>query len=130
MTGALLRNEALIPARILGPHSGLHLGREITSFTIASLLDFLMTWILLDHQNSERDFKFVESNPVAGYFLGSWGFLGLLGFKFGMVALIAAVCLVIAGRRFDTARRVLQFAALVCSLVVMYGASLAISIGR
>jgi hypothetical protein len=105
---------------------GLRLERETVYFALASALDFLMTWSLLGFHGSAGDVWFVESNPVAGFFLSNWGVMGLIGFKLVMVGMIAGVCQVIASRRVGTARRVLQFAAITASLVVVYSAGLMI----
>lgn len=104
----------------------LHLERETCLFAVASALDFLMTWNLLGYQGVAGDVRFVESNPVACFFLTHWGVGGLVGFKFTMVGLVAAACQAIALTRMTAARRVLQFAALVASLVVVYSAGLMI----
>jgi hypothetical protein len=102
------------------------LERETCLFALASALDFLMTWSLLGFQGPSDEVEFVESNPVACFFLSNWGLIGLVGFKLAMVCVIAAVCQAIASRRIGAARRVLQFAALAASLVVVYSAGLMI----
>jgi hypothetical protein len=106
--------------------SWIRLERETCLFALASALDFLMTWSLLGFQGSTDEVQFVESNPVACFFLTNWGLIGLIGFKLAMVCAIAAVCQAIASRRIGTARRVLQFAAIAASLVVVYSAGLMI----
>ncbi len=104
----------------------IRLERETCLFALASALDFLMTWSLLGFQGPTDEVEFVESNPVACFFLTNWGLIGLVGFKLAMVCAIAAVCQAIAWRRIGAARRVLQFAAVAASLVVVYSAGLMI----
>ena len=71
--------------------SWIRLERETCLFALASALDFLMTWSLLGFQAAADDVEFVESNPVARFFLTNWGLIGLVGFKLAMVCAIAAV---------------------------------------
>jgi hypothetical protein len=106
--------------------SQIRLERETCLFALASALDFLMTWSLLRCQCPTADVEFVESNPVASFFLNNWGLIGLIVFKLVMVCVVAAVCQAIASRRIGAARRVLQFAAVAASLVVVYSAGLMI----
>lgn len=100
--------------------------RASACFVIASFLDYLMTCSLLSQPINAREVEFVESNPIAGYFLAVGGTAGLAGFKLAMVAMIAVVCRLIACRRAVTARRVLEFAALAGSTVVIYSVGLLI----
>jgi FtsH-binding integral membrane protein len=103
---------------------GLPLEGETLLFVLASGMDFLMTWLLLNYQSDSGRTWFVESNPVARYFLYSWGFDGLIAFKFASVALVVVICQVIARTRIQVARRLLQFATLVVIGVVVYSAVL------
>ena len=89
---------------------------ETLLFLLASLLDLALTWHLLLHQ----DIEFVETNPFARFFLYGWGLQGLVAFKLALVAFITLLCHVIAHFRAQTARRVMQFGALVVSAVVIY----------
>src|SRR5215831_10515084 len=86
---------------------GLPLEGETALFLLASTLDVLMTWYLIYHRAADSPFFFVESNPIPRYFLYSWGFDGLVYFKFFLVALVSLICRIIARRRIDIARRVL-----------------------
>lgn len=100
--------------------TALPLERETAFFLLASVMDFLMTWFLLNYQTATGHIEFVESNVVARYFLYSWGFNGLIVFKLGTVALVAVICQIIARHRVEVARRLLQFATLAAMLVVVY----------
>lgn len=97
---------------------------ETTLFLAASLIDFLMTWWLLLGEYGQGRVWFVESNPVARYCLTYWGIDGLLMFKTSMVVLVSVICQYIAHQRIDTARRVLKFATLIVTGVVIYSAAL------
>jgi hypothetical protein len=94
--------------------------RETAAFIIASGLDLVMTFIMLRYENGDDHIWFDESNPVARYFLYNWGLNGLIGFKIGAVAMVALICQIIAHRRLEVARRLLQFAALAASVVAIY----------
>ena len=99
---------------------GLPLEFETSLFVLASAMDFLMTWLLLNYQSGSSHIEFVESNFVARYFLYSWGFNGLIGFKVATVAMVAVICQIIARHRREVARRLLQFATVAAMLVVVY----------
>jgi hypothetical protein len=100
--------------------------RAMIGFVVASFLDFLMTDALLSRSVNDHGFQFVESNPVAAYFLNVGGTVGLAGFKIAMVAVVTASCRIIAVKRLIAARRILDFAAATGSSVVIYSAGLAI----
>ena len=87
---------------------------------MASTLDVIMTWYLVTHSTEGSHTWFVESNPVARYFMDSWGFDGLVYFKFGMVAVVSVICQLIARHKVEVARRVLYFATLMVTSVVVY----------
>lgn len=97
---------------------------ETSLFVLASAMDFMMTWLLLNYQGGGDHIEFVESNFVARYFLYSWGFNGLIGFKIATVSFVALICQIIARRRIDVARRLLQFATAAAMMVVVYSAVL------
>lgn len=97
---------------------------ETLLFAIASTLDLGMTWRLLTFPCETGQAGFVESNPVARYFLYCWGFDGLVWFKLSLVVMIAVICQVIARRKIDVARNLLFFATLAVTAVVVYSAGL------
>ena len=93
---------------------------ETVLFLIASVLDLCLTFVLLTHPEIE----FVESNPLARYFLYGWGIEGMIVFKFLLVGFITAMCHFIARTRLDVARRVLRFGVVAVSAVVVYSLGL------
>jgi len=93
---------------------------ETAMFILASTLDALLTRYLILYGGQDGHIWFVESNPIPRYFLDSWGIDGLVYFKFGLVALIAVICQIIARSRIDVARRVLNFASIIVMGVVIY----------
>jgi hypothetical protein len=98
----------------------LPLESETGMFIMASTLDVVMTYILVNKSTAGNHTWFVESNPFALYFWESWGFDGLVFFKFALVALVSVICQIIARQKIEVARRVLYFATLMVTSVVIY----------
>ena len=99
----------------------LPLQRESALFLLASVLDVMMTYLMLwDVPEPEGRVMFYESNPVARWFLRGWGLTGIIAFKFTMVAVVEVIAHVIALRQLQLGRRLLEFGTLVVSLVVLY----------
>lgn len=92
----------------------LPLEREHAAYILVSALDVFMTYILLSYGG------FVESNPLANFFLAGWGISGMAIYKFGAVAIVSVFAQIIANRRLQTARALLNFASLVTACVVIY----------
>ena len=103
----------------------LPLQRESALFLIVSVLDVMMTYMLLDDQAGVPGrVVFYESNPVARYFLEGWGLRGIVFFKFAMVMVVEVIAHAIAIKKVEVARRLLEFGTLVVSAVVIYGMAL------
>jgi hypothetical protein len=102
----------------------LPLETETAVFILVNLLDFLMTyWMLMAGQVGRL--RFVEGNPIARYFIESWGPVkGMLGFKLGVVVLVCVISQLIAIKRPDLGRVVLIFGSLATGAVVIYGVTL------
>jgi hypothetical protein len=97
------------------------LENETATYIVVSAMDVLLTYYLLNYNSANGQFRFVESNPIPQYFLGSWGdFAALVYFKFALVALVAVICQFIARTKIEVARRVLNFASIVVTGVVVY----------
>jgi hypothetical protein len=94
----------------------LHLELETMIYFVVNALDVVLTYLLLTHDK----FEFIEANPVARYFLYSWGAKGLVWFKVSLVAIVTLNCQIIARKRPDIARRVLFLAIAIVSAVVIY----------
>lgn len=107
-------------------HRSLPLERETATFVLASSLDVLMTYLLVHHGRG----TFCESNPVAAWILAQWGFDGMVYFKFALVALVTINCQVIARSRLYVARRLLHFATLIVTGVVLYSTALLVIHGQ
>lgn len=97
--------------------AALHLHfRRLVAFAVLSLLDLVLTCQLLQGSGG----VVYESNPIAGAWLASYGWAGLVAFKAGMVGLIALTALLISVYRPRTSERLLTFACCVTTAVVAY----------
>jgi uncharacterized protein DUF5658 len=102
--------------------------RESSLFLVVSVLDVLMTYLLLaDLAGVTGRAIFYESNPVARYFLEGWGVRGIVYFKFVMVALVEVIAHLVALKNIPVGRRLLEFGTLVVSVVVIYSMLLLVS---
>lgn len=102
----------------------LPLETETSIFILVNLLDFFVTYWLLMH-GGIGNLRFVESNPVARYFIESWGPVkGMLGFKLGIVTLVCLISQLIALKREDLGRAVLLFGSVATGAVVVYSLTL------
>lgn len=99
--------------------------QETLLFVLVSAMDVFMTYILLSQEGG----GFVESNPVARYFIAGWGTKGMVYFKFGMVAFICVLSQIIARRRPRVARWLLIGATIVSAVVVAYSLRLLLQHG-
>ncbi len=122
-----MRHHQRFQFRLIGTYLFRHrlpLETETTLFILVSVLDIIMTWILISRGG------FVESNPVANYFLLRWGKNGLVGFKFCAVLVVCLTTQLIAIKRIQLARLVLVAGIVVVSFVVIYSLSLYLKAGH
>ena len=101
--------------------------QESLLFVLVSAMDVFMTYILLSQSGSV---VFVESNPVARFFIAEWGPKGMIYFKFAMVAFVCVLAQFIARRKPRVARWLLLGATGVVSLVVVYSLRLLLMHGN
>jgi hypothetical protein len=99
----------------------LPLQREAALFLLVSVLDVMMTYLMLsDVPEPDGRAMFYESNPVARWFLAGWGLNGIVAFKFTMVAVVEVIAQIVALRQLQVGRRLLEFGTLIVALVVIY----------
>jgi hypothetical protein len=99
----------------------LPLQRESALFVIVSVLDVMMTYLMLsDVPEPDGRVMFYESNPVARWFFEGWGLSGIVAFKFSMVAVVEVIAQIVAIRQLQVGRRLLEFGTLVVAVVVLY----------
>ncbi len=93
----------------------LPLETETTQFILVNLIDFFMTYILL------RSGQFREANPIAAYFLYSYGPIkGMLYFKLSLVLFVCMISQIVATQSLVKAQWLLRFGTLVVTGVVIY----------
>ena len=91
---------------------------ETFVFCIVSFLDVAMTLALLLRR--EKGFQFVESNPIAAYFLYRWGIEGMAWFKAAMTCLVCVIAQIVARSNLMLARFLLAITTLIVLTVVTY----------
>lgn len=90
--------------------------QKLALFLVLNLFDLLLTRLLVVPGNHHAR----ELNPVANWFLHSWGWMGLTGFKLGMVLLVIAALQFIAIHRPRVAACLLEGGCYVLAAVVLY----------
>lgn len=90
--------------------------RKLVLFALLGASDFFLTWHLLGSGGG----AVYESNPVAAWWLGHFGWLGLAGFKAATMLLAAALGVVVCLRRPAAGHRLLAFGCVALSAVVLY----------
>ena len=96
----------------------LPLEQETTWFIFVNILDFVLTLLITQRKG------FTEGNPIARFFLLSWGFKGLLYFKCAIVAFMTVLAQIIAAKKIETARWLLNLGTLIVTCVLFYSLSL------
>ncbi len=113
---ALSRNQQAIQDSTSKPLTltgSLPLQNETTYFILVNVLDIFMTYLLLN-------LGAVEANPIAAYFIGRWGFAGMIVFKLAIVAAVCVISQVVATRNMRYARGLLWIGIAVVGCVVIY----------
>src|SRR5262249_33959242 len=93
---------------------------KLALFVALSVLDLVLTWYLL----RGRPGRFYEGNPVAGWWLASFGWVGLAGFKVAVVLVALGAIAAVARARPRAAGWLLSFACLATAAVVTYSCCL------
>jgi hypothetical protein len=68
----------------------------------------------------QPELQFIESNPIATFFLTNWDVTGLACFKLSMTAVVCIIAHFVAKYRPNVAQRLLNSATLVILAVVFY----------
>lgn len=100
----------------------LPLEQETCWFILVNVLDIVLTYLVLQHEG------YTEGNPVARFFLYSWGSRGLLYFKLAMVAFVTLTAQLIALKKPATAQRLLIVGTVIVTGVLVYSLSLLLKI--
>ncbi len=94
------------------------LKRETACFIFVNVLDVYLTDLVIQRE------EFTEGNPIARFFLYSWGIKGLLYFKCAIVAFVVVLAQIIAGKKVEAARWLLNVGTLIVTCVLFYSLSL------
>ncbi|OYW24828.1 MAG: hypothetical protein B7Z55_01065 [Planctomycetales bacterium 12-60-4] len=87
---------------------------ELVAFVFVNALDVFMTYWML------REGGFVESNPIANWFLAGWGPKGIIYFKFSVVAGVCVIAHIVGQYRPELAARFLTLGSVIVAAVVAY----------
>ena len=91
---------------------------ETACFIFVNVLDIILTYLVLQKDG------FTEGNPIARFFFYGWGIKGMLYFKCAIVAFVVVLAQIIAGKKVEAARRLLNFGTLIVTCVLFYSLSL------
>ena len=99
----------------------LPLETETTRFILVSVLDIVMTYMVIRYSHEGRtEIKIGEGNPLPAMFISRWGFPGMVAFKMVIVTFVAVLAQVIARFSIRKARFMLNFGTVIVSCVVLY----------
>ncbi len=99
----------------------LPLESETTRFILVSVLDIVMTYMVIRYSHEGRtELKIGEGNPIPAMFISRWGIPGMVAFKMVIVALVTVLAQVIARYSVRKARFMLNFGTVIVSCVVLY----------
>jgi hypothetical protein len=90
--------------------------RRLLLFLLLSLSDLLLTWLLVERGGG----AVYESNPVADWWLGSYGWAGLAAFKLLTVLVVVGLTVLVSRARPRSGGLILSVACSVLALVVGY----------
>ena len=90
--------------------------RKLALFATLSLADLALTRFLLERGGGAA----YESNPVAAWWLATFGWAGLAGFKLALVGLVVGLALVVSRYRPRAGGRLLAFGCSALLAVVLY----------
>lgn len=86
----------LLPSGVLFPH-------HYVWYIFVSSLDVMFTWVLLH-------FGGVEVNAIANHVLGEWDLIGLVAFKFSLVAMVICICEYVGRRNYTLGKNLGEWA--------------------
>lgn len=95
------------------------LEREAAWLVVLSLCDLLMTYVLL-----RQGAGFYEANPLARWWFVRWNIAGMVAYKFGLIAVVIAICEFVERRRPNAGRAVLWLGCLGALGVFLQGVRL------
>ncbi|MCX7386646.1 MAG: hypothetical protein DWI22_05960 [Planctomycetota bacterium] len=98
---------------------------EVSWFVLASALDVALTFLVLHYSNSGMtQGTFVESNPLAQWFISHWGFRGMVGYKLVMTLIVVVIAEFVGRQKPVVARMLLWGGTIVVGVVVIHSVRL------
>jgi hypothetical protein len=89
---------------------------KLILFGVLSVADFLLTWGLIEGGGGQV----YETNPIADWWLQSYGWSGLAFFKFLIVGVFTASAVLICLHRPRAGRHLVTFGCVAVAVVVIY----------
>lgn len=109
----------------------LPLETETARFILVSVLDIVMTYLVIRYSHEGRTFALIgEGNPLPAMFISRWGIPGMVVFKMIIVAFVTVLAQVIARYSILKARFMLNFGTVIVSCVVCYSLWLLLGVWR
>ena len=94
---------------------------EVSWFVLASALDVALTFQVLHYSNNDLTHgTFVESNPIAQWFISHWGFRGMAGYKLLMTLIVVVIAEFVGRQKPLVARMLLWGGTIVVAMVVIH----------
>ena len=98
---------------------------EVSWFVLASALDVALTFLVLHYSNNGMTHgTFVESNPLARWFIRHWVFGGMAGYKLLMTLIVVVIAEFVGRQKPMVARMLLWGGTLVVASVVIHSVRL------
>ena len=98
---------------------------EVSWFVLASALDVALTFLVLHYSNNGMTHgTFVESNPLARWFISHWGFRGMAGYKLLMTLIVVVIAEFVGRQKPTVARMLLWGGTIVVASVVIHSVRL------
>ena len=109
----------------------LPLETETTRFILVSVLDIVMTYLVIRYSHEGRTNLMIgEGNPIPAMFISKWGMPGMVAFKMMIVAFVAILAQIVARFSLFKARFMLNFGTVIVSCVVLYSLWLLLGVWR
>ena len=98
---------------------------EVSWFVLASALDVALTFLVLHYSNNDLTHgTFVESNPIAQWFISHWGLRGMAGYKLLMTLIVVVIAEFVGRQKPLVARMLLWGGTIVVAIVVIHSVRL------
>ena len=98
---------------------------ETLRFSLVSLLDIIMTYLVIRYSEEGRTSAVIgEGNPLPAFFIDQFGMPGMVGFKIFLVAFVVGISQIVYRTSKMKARFMLNVGTVLVAVVVLYSLSL------